>query len=140
MLNRTDAEFRPPAPCPPEARPGLLGLLARLRRNPLECWSSDFFREPIGRFRLPFAEAFLVHDPQAIKRVLMDHSGNYRKDPIQRRILSSGLADGLLSVEGLRWELQRRTLAPLFSARSVANFAGSMLAVADRFADKWKRT
>lgn len=139
MLDCSEAGFRPPAPYPPETRPGLFGLLTRLRRNPLECWSSDFFREPIARFRLPFTDAFLVHDPQAIKRVLLDNSANYRKDPIQRRILSSGLADGLLSVEGQRWEVQRRTLAPLFSHRAVTGFTEAMLTAADRFADKWRR-
>jgi len=78
-----------------------------------------FFCEPIARVRLPFTEAFLVHDPAAIKHVLVDNAANYRKDPIQRRILATGLADGLLSVDGERWEVQRRTLAPLFARRTV---------------------
>jgi hypothetical protein len=87
-------------------RPGLIELIRTLKRNPLECWSAEFFREPITRIRLPFTDAVLFHDPAAIKRVLLDNADNYRKDPIQRRILSSGLADGLLSVEGSRWEVR----------------------------------
>ena len=83
-------------------------------------------------------EAVLVHDPLAIKRVLLDNAGNYRKDPIQRRILSVGLADGLLSVEGERWEVQRRTLAPLFARRTVATFTRAMLCAADRLSDRWQ--
>jgi cytochrome P450 len=129
--------YRPPAPQPPQARLGPIKLLRTLKRNPLECWSADFFREPITRYRLPFTDAFLVHDPTAIKRVLLDNADNYRKDPIQRRILSSGLADGLLSVEGGRWEMQRRTLAPLFAKRTIASFADSMLSAARQLADKW---
>jgi hypothetical protein len=82
----------------------VLKLLSTLKRNPLECWSADFFREPIVRVKLPFADALLVHDPVAIKHVLVDNAASYRKDPIQRRILATGLADGLLSVEGEeRW-------------------------------------
>jgi cytochrome P450 len=117
--------------------PGLIEPIRTLRRNPLECWSAEFFREPITRIRLPFTDAVLFHDPAAIKRVLLDNADNYRKDPIQRRILSSGLADGLLSVEGSRWEVQRRPLAPLFAKRTVASFAEAMLSAARRLAEKW---
>jgi cytochrome P450 len=131
--------FRPPAPRPPEGRLGWIRLLGKLKTNPLECWSAEFFREPIARVKLPFTQAFLVHDPLAIKRVLLDNAGNYRKDPIQRRILSSGLADGLLSVEGERWDVQRRTLAPLFARRTVASFTEAMLCAADRLSDRWYR-
>ena len=100
MLDRT-FEYRPPAPNPPERRPRILDLLARLRRNPLECWSAEVFREPIVKPRLPFVDALLVHEPSAIKHVLLDNAANYRKDSIQR-LLSKGLADGLLSVEDER--------------------------------------
>ena len=116
----------------------MIRLLSRLKANPLECWSAEFFCEPIARVKLPFTEAFLVHDPLAIKRVLLDNAGNYRKDPIQRRILSTGLADGLLSVEGERWDVQRRTLAPLFARRTVTSFTEAMLSAADRLSDRWR--
>lgn len=120
-------------------RPGLLELLTRLRRNPLECWSAEFFDQPIIHIKLPLMNAFVVNDPGAIMRVLMDNADNYCKDPIQRRILSSGLADGLLSVEGKRWQTQRRMLAPLFAKRTVDSFAPAMLDAAERLADEWTR-
>ena len=119
--------------------PGLIRLLATLRRNPLECWSAEFFERPIARVKLPFVEAVLVHDPAAIKRVLVDNAANYRKDAIQRRILAVGLADGLLSVEGQRWEVQRRTLAPLFARRTVSSFTGAMLKAADGLTERWQK-
>jgi cytochrome P450 len=100
-----------------------------LRRNPLECWTEAFFEEPIAKVKLPFVEAVLVHDPNAIRHVLVDNAG---KDPIQQRILSSGLAEGLLGVEGDRWSVQRRTLAPLFTRRTVGSFADAMLEGADQ--------
>jgi cytochrome P450 len=118
-------------------RPGLVQLLAQLRRNPLECWSAEFFVQPILRIKLPFVNAYVVNEPHAIRRVVMDNADNYRKDPIQRRILSSGLADGLLSVEGERWQAQRRMLAPLFAKRTVNSFTRAMLKAAGQLTDKW---
>jgi cytochrome P450 len=137
MLDRSTFDYQPPAPVAPDRRLGLFRLLATLARNPLECWSAEFFREPIVKVRLPFTEAVLVHEPLAIKRVLLDNAANYRKDPLQRRILASGLADGLLSVEGRRWEVQRRTLAPLFARRTVNSFAQPTLFAANSLAEKW---
>lgn len=130
--------YRPPAPDPPASRLGLFKLLSALKRNPLECWSAEFFREPIARVGLPFADAFLIHDPAVIKHVLVDNAANYRKDPIQRRILATGLGDGLLSVEGERWEVQRRTLAPLFARRTVMTLADAMLSAVDALSQRWR--
>jgi cytochrome P450 len=118
---------------------GPFKLLATLSRNPLECWSEHFFHEGIVKLRLPFADAFLVNDPMAVKRVLMDNADNYSKDPIQRRILASGLQDGLLSVEGRRWETQRRALAPLFARRTVTSFTEAMLKAANDVAERWRK-
>jgi cytochrome P450 len=129
--------FRPPAPAPLPKRLGLIGLLQALRRNPLECWSEDFFREPISRVGLPIGRAFVLNDPAAIKHVLVDNAANYQKDPLQRRVLSAGLADGLLSAEGKRWEIQRRTLAPLFSARTVRSLATDMRYAVDQLTQRW---
>lgn len=138
MSDQETFPFRPPAPVPPDHRLRLPRLLTTLARNPLECWSAEFFRTPISTVRLPFRKAFLVHEPSAIKRVLLDNAQNYRKDPLQRRILANGLADGLLSVEDKRWETQRRTLAPLFAKRSVNSFSAAMLRAAENLAARWR--
>jgi hypothetical protein len=68
LEDRPAGSFRPPAPRPQQARLGLFRLLATLKRNPLECWSQEFFEEPIARVKLPFMQTFLVHDPAAIKQ------------------------------------------------------------------------
>ena len=62
----------------------------------------------------------VVSDPAAIRHILVDNAANYRKDDLQRRVLAPGLGNGLLTAEGEEWRLQRRTLAPLFSPRNVA--------------------
>jgi cytochrome P450 len=72
----------------------------------------------------------VVSDPTAIRRVLLDNSHNYQKDWLQRRVLSAGLTNGLLTAEGNQWRTQRRALAPLFARRSVMNFTAAMIDVA----------
>lgn len=129
--------FRPPAPVPRAATPGLIGLLAALKRNPLECWAAEHFEKPIAVVRLPVGRVLLVHQPAAIRRVLLDNASNYQKDVLQRRVLSAGLQDGLLSAEGEQWSRQRRILAPLFARRTVSGFAPLMLRAAEGILDRW---
>ena len=130
---------RPPAP-PPRTRPlGLVSLLKVLATNPLEAWTEAHFEEPIVAGGLPFGRAIVVSDPSAIRRVLLDNPRNYEKDWMQRRILSAGLADGLLSAEGHQWRVQRRALAPLFSRRSVMNFSGAVVAEAQALVERLQR-
>ncbi len=131
--------FRPPAPTPNARTLGLFRLLATLKRNPLECWSEEHFCESIATVRLPIGRVLLVHEPTAIRRVLLDNAANYRKDPLQRRVLSAGLGDGLLSVEGEQWQAQRRTLAPLFARKTVTTFAGAMQAAAQGVVERWRQ-
>jgi cytochrome P450 len=73
----------------------------------------------------------VISDPGAIRRVLMANVDNYQKDWLQRRVLSSVLANGLLSVEADQWKLQRRALAPLFNLRTVLGFTTAMVEAAE---------
>ncbi len=129
--------YCPPAPAP-QIRPlGLIGLLRALKRNPLECFALPHFERPVVAGGLPFGHVLLVHDPRAIRRVLFDNADNYRKDRLQRRVLSAGLNDGLLSVEGERWRLQRRVVAPMFARRTVMDFAPAMMQAAEELTERW---
>ncbi len=128
---------RPPAPEPLERLPGPLALLRRLRRNPLECFTRRHFNDLIVAGGLPFKRVVLVSHPQAVRRVLLDNAGAYRKDFLQRRVLSGGLADGLLGVDGPRWKAQRRVAAPIFALRQVHGFAPAMRAAALDVVRRW---
>lgn len=129
--------YSPPAP-KPQAHPlKPLALLRTLKRNPLECWAASHFEQPIVAGGLPIGHVLLVHEPGAIRRVLLDNTANYRKDRLQRRVLSAGLNDGLLSVEGEQWRLQRRVLAPMFARKTVMDFTPAMMAAATALIDRW---
>jgi cytochrome P450 len=130
-------QFEPPAPTPKRAPLGLSELLWTLKRNPLECWSQAHFEKEIVATDLPFGRALVLNQPDAIRRVLIDNQSNYEKDTLQRRVLSAGLGEGLLSVEGERWRAQRRALAPLFARRTVSEFSVPMIEAAEALTTRW---
>jgi cytochrome P450 len=131
------SSFRPPAPTPRDEPLGAIALLRTLRDNPLEAWTRRFFENRVVATRLPFGAVVAVNDPAGIRRVLLDNAANYRKDTLQRRIVSAGLAHGLLMAEEDQWRFQRRTLAPLFARKAVMSFAPMMLQAADDMAARW---
>jgi cytochrome P450 len=140
----TPSSYRPPAPVPHAKPLGLFGLISTLKRNSLECFAQEHFEKPVvvtglPHKRLPFMRVLLVHEPDAIRRVLLDNAGNYQKDPIQRRVLSAGLGDGLLSAENEQWRTQRRTVAPVFARKTIMDFAPAMMAAADTLTARWRR-
>ena len=126
MLDST-AKLIPPAPLPHAEPLGLIALLRTLKNNPLEAWTRAHFEQPIVMGGLSIGRVAVISDPAAIRHVLLDNAANYRKDWMQRRILSAGLANGLLSAEGGQWKAQRRALAPLFSRKAVLAFSAAMV-------------
>ena len=138
MLDRT-AKLLPPAPVPRAKPLGPLGLARALLDNPLEAWTEAHFNEPVVMGGLPLVRVAVISDPAAIKRVLLDNCDNYKKDWVQRRILSAGLSDGLLTAETMKWRMQRRALAPLFSPKAVARFSGAMIEAAASLVERLRR-
>jgi cytochrome P450 len=135
----TARSYRPPAPLPSPQRLGLIPLLRTLTRNPVECWAEEHFQKACVTVGLPMLKAVLVHEPRAIRRVLLENAENYKKDSLQRRVLSAGLKEGLLSAEGSRWQVQRRTLAPMFAPGAVLNLAPGLLKAIAALCDRWHR-
>jgi cytochrome P450 len=125
-LTENRVAFRAPAPKPREVPLGPLALLMALRQNPVETWTRAHFEKPILVGRRVLGEMAVVNEPAAIRRVLLDNVANYRKDDLQRRVLSPGLGNGLLTAEGKQWRAQRRTVAPMFTPRTVLSFAPQM--------------
>ena len=133
----SEGAYSPPAPKPQPRPLGPVGLIRTLRRNPLECWATQYFERPIVAGGLPIGHVLLVHEPHAIRHILLDNAPNYRKDRLQRRVLSAGLNEGLLSAEGEQWRLQRRVLAPLFARKTVMEFTSAMMDAADVLINRW---
>jgi cytochrome P450 len=131
--------FVPPYP-PRSAKPrSALSTILALRRNPIEIWGEADFVRPfsIGKSILGLRGA--AHEPSAVKHVFLDNAANYRKDDLQLKVLSPGLGNGLLTADGDVWRLQRRSLAPLFSPRQVAEFAPAMQRIATATVERLQR-
>lgn len=131
--------LRPPAPVPRSESLGSLHLLRALRNNPLETWTKAHFEKPIVKDRVAVGRVAVVSEPTAIRHVLLENAGNYRKDSLQQRILSAGLRNGLLTAEAEQWRIQRRMLAPMFSRKTVISFAPAMAAAAETLVERWKK-
>ena len=129
----------PPVPTPNETQLRPLAFLRTLRRNPIETWTRAHFERPILSGRGLLGIGAVVSHPPAIRRVLVDNAANYRKDALQKRVLAPGLSDGLLTVEGVEWRVQRRAIAPIFTPRIVASFAQPMVRQADALVARWSR-
>jgi cytochrome P450 len=129
--------YCPPAPTPQPRPLKPIALIRALKRNPLECWAAQHFERPVVAGGLPIGHALLVHEPNAIRHVLLDNAVNYRKDRLQRRVLSAGLSEGLLSAEGGQWRLQRRVLAPMFARKTVMDFTPAMMGAAEDMIHRW---
>ena len=134
---RPDPPFTPPAPIPHPTPLGPLALVKALWTNPLEAWAEPHFNKPIVTANLGIRQVALVNEPGAVRRVLLDNAANYGREPVQRRIMSSALRNGLLMADDDQWKTQRRILAPLFTRKTVRTFAAAMAQTADAFVTRW---
>jgi cytochrome P450 len=99
----------------------------------------DLYRVYIPRQR---AYAYVVHDPQAIRRVLISNHRNYEKGAALGRVKIL-LGEGLMTSEGEKWRRRRSMLQPFFQRNVISSFAHVLTAANDglmaRMADKCAR-
>ncbi|MBL0403130.1 cytochrome P450 [Microvirga aerilata] len=131
--------FRPPHPRPRTEPLGMVAFLRAARENPLATWMEAHFEEPIVTGEGALGRMTVVNDPAVVRHILLDNAANYRKDDLQIRILAPGLGRGLVTAEGDEWRLQRRTIAPLFTPRTVGGFFPAMVEAAERLVRRWQR-
>jgi len=68
-------------------------------------------------------EAWVIHDPEDVKRVLLSNHRNYTKGLGLDRVKIL-LGNGIMVSEGALWRRQRRMMQPLFHRRVIQDFAG----------------
>ena len=106
-------------------------------RNAVAAWSERAYREMYVYDRNWMQDFLLVNDPEGVKHVLLDNVGNYRKSRQVQRTTGPALGNGLFNADGESWRFQRRTTAPMFSMRHVADFLAPMAQVAEKHLAGW---
>ena len=132
----------PPRLAVPRQTPSGASLWRRilaLRDSTIAIWSDEAFDAELIEQRLGKRKLFVANAPDLVAHVLRDNAANYIKTPIVRGLLEPGLGTGLLTAEGDVWRHQRRMLAPIFTAKRVADFAPAMTRHAARLLDAWDR-
>jgi cytochrome P450 len=109
----------PPHRAPPARDLPLPAYLRSIRDNGLLGFPAAAFEEPITRRGLMGRSSYILSDPDAIRRVLVENQANYARTIGTMRILRPILGDGLLISEGAAWRHQRRALAPAFTPRAI---------------------
>lgn len=127
-----------PAPVPRRRRLSFLQFVRALRESAIESFTQEAYERDILERKMFGRSLFVVNEPAAIKRVLIDNAANYRKTEITRRILEPGLGKGLITSEGETWRSHRRTMSPAFDIRSIAAYIPVMTTAAEELLAQWQ--
>jgi cytochrome P450 len=83
------------------------------------------------------AHAYVIHNPDDVKRVLVGNHRNYTKG-VDRDRIKVLLGLGIMTSEGELWQRQRRMMQPLFHRRVVTQFARVIGEANDRLIAQWE--
>jgi cytochrome P450 len=115
-------------------------LLGAVFFNPLNLWRREHFEAPVVVERTMLGPRLVVSVPLLIKQILIDNASNYVRDSLQQRILLRMTGRGVFSAEGADWHLQRKALAPIFSAKALAAYLPGMTAADEDAANRFCNT
>jgi len=135
---RTAQRLRPAAPVPHTRALTPIQVVREFGRNTVAAFGANAYRLRHVHAHSWIQDFFLVNDPESIKHILLDNVTNYVKSRQIRRTVGPALGNGLFNAEGPSWRFQRRTAAPMFQARHIAQFAPAMAAAAQEALARWE--
>jgi cytochrome P450 len=115
----------------------VIGVFLEARRDPLgfflECMRryGDVVCMPFGRRR-----AYLLSHPEDVRHVLEDDHGIYAKAPTAARVRAL-FGDSLTTIDGERWQRQRRLMQPGFRPRSLLQSLPTITGTTAQMLDRW---
>jgi cytochrome P450 len=130
--------FRTPATAPGPSGPQMLAALREIRSDPLgflQRLTRDY--GAVVQFPIPSPPSYLVADPAAVRRVLVDRARAYDKETVQYRSLSLVTGEGLLTTSGNVWRRQRRMVQPAFHRASLEAVVGHAATATDELIARW---
>lgn len=117
----------------------LLGSVLELRRDVLGTLERAMLDHgDVVRFTAGPMVIHAVFHPDGVRRVLASNARNYRKDNQGYAETARLFGDGLLTSQDDAWLAQRRTVQPLFTPRTVANYLPVMADESHRLARRWR--
>jgi cytochrome P450 len=127
-----------PATAPGPAGPEMLRDFALIRRDPLGYLAKSWRAYgDIVQFPVPRPPSYLVNEPGAVRRVLVDNARGYGKSTIQYRALSLVTGEGLLTSDGAQWRRQRRLIQPAFHHQTLRGLVQHVEEAAASMLDGW---
>lgn len=121
----------------PQGPPGRFANGRRLIADPVGYHVALRDIAPVVSVLLPAARALVLHDPAAVRRVLVDNAAAYAKQTRGYRTLRLLLGNGLVTSEGDFWRRQRRIAQPAFRRKALAGFAEQMGAAIEGELEGW---
>lgn len=124
----------------------LLGMAGELRRDLLGTLQDGFARYgdvvayrvgPVRGPRRLRPVLVAVRHPDDVRRVFMETDVFVRRTPAFD-VLRELLGESIVTMEGARWQRQKRILQPLFTRGQVARYAGLLQVEANRVVDRWR--
>lgn len=126
---------RPPGPT---GEP-LFGSSRRYARDPFRFLESiERAYGSVARFEMGPVDVYVVTDPDAIERVLVDEAADFRKPDFQQDALGDLLGEGLLLSEGETWRRRRELANPAFGMARLSSMAGRITDHAESRVAGWE--
>ncbi|MGB6229389.1 MAG: cytochrome P450 [Litorimonas sp.] len=125
--------FQPPHAKPLTGEEGFVEATWKFIRNPVEGFGPLAYRQPIVTAKTMGQTLHVISDPEGMTDVLVRHADKFTKTAIDARILGPATREGLLSVHGDQWKRQRKSVAPIFRKRHMADLAPLITDVLDDF-------
>ncbi|MEZ5853238.1 MAG: cytochrome P450 [Hyphomicrobiaceae bacterium] len=134
----TGGGLYPPSVTTPNGPLPIWRFLPKFLANPLRTLPRQVYEEPLYSPPWLGGRMAWVTDPDLVERILLGEHEHFPKSPIENRIFTSILGEGILTSEGASWRWQRRIVAPLFRHQEILGFIPTMSEVADRLVQSWR--
>ena len=92
----------------------------------------------VVRFRGLFFPVYMLTNPEYVKEILTKSWPEFTKRTLDYKIVSSVLGNGLVTNDGEFWKKQRRLMQPVFSHKSMNQFAPVISSLASDMVNEWK--
>ena len=130
----------PPTVPPSETPLPLNQFVLRVLRNPLLTLPKAAYEEPITILNARGRIWVWVSDPALVEEVVLNRAGDVEKTPVEKRVFSRLLRDGVLTADGKLWRWQRRTMAPMFRHSEILRYIPAMAEAAGEQVVRWRRS